>query len=147
MAQLAIRTNETAHRAGDAPARQSTPQDRAFTILHLGYTALPILAGLDKFTEILVDWDRYLAPIVAGLLGPVAPWFMRVAGVVEIAAGVVVFAWPRFGGWLVAAWLAGIIANLLAIPGYFDVAVRDFGLALGAIALAELAAGRKAVNK
>ena len=72
---------------------------------------------------------------------------MRVAGIVEIVAGIIVFTRPRFGGWLVAVWLAGIILNLLAIPGYLDVAVRDLGLALGAIALAELATGRERAAK
>jgi hypothetical protein len=112
---------------------------RAYTILYYGFIALPILAGLDKFTHLLVNWDQYFSPFFAGMIGPLAPYFMRIVGVVEIVAGIVVAIAPQFGGYLVAAWLWGIIINLLSIPGYFDIALRDFGLSLGALALADLA--------
>jgi undecaprenyl-diphosphatase len=99
--------------------------------------ALPVLAGADKFLHLLVNWDQYLAPAIANLT-PLGTYLMVVIGVVEIVAGLVVFMRPRFGGYLVAAWLLGIIVNLLLIPGYYDVALRDFGLMLGALALARL---------
>ena len=98
----------------------------------------PLLAGLDKFTHVLTDWDRYLAPVVAGMLPVSGHTFMLFVGLVEIAAAVLVAARPRIGAYVVAAWLLGIVVNLLLIPGYFDIALRDFGLALGALALARL---------
>lgn len=111
---------------------------QAYGILHLGFTLAPIAAGLDKFFNLLTNWEQYLAPIVTRVL-PLSPSaFMRTIGAVEIVAGIVVWLKPKFGGYLVAAWLCGIIANLLLIPGYYDVALRDFGLALGALALARL---------
>jgi hypothetical protein len=120
------------------PATQSKAVQQAFTLLHLGFTVAPILAGLDKFTNLLVDWDTYLAPFVTNLLPISGDGFMYIVGLIEIVAGVVVFLRPRFGGYLVAAWLWGIILNLLLVPGFFDVALRDFGLSLGALALARL---------
>lgn len=111
---------------------------QAFQILRFGFTVAPIIAGADKFFHFLTDWDKYLAPAVANMVGG-AHRFMLVVGVVEIVAGLVVAFRPRWGGYLVAAWLAGIIVNLLMIPGYFDVALRDLGLLLGALALARLA--------
>jgi len=110
----------------------------AYTILHLGYAVLPIVAGLDKFFHLLVNWDQYLAPQIAGLL-PVAPaTFMMIVGGIEIVAGLLVALRPRVGAYVVAFWLWGIIVNLLMIPGYYDIALRDFGLSLGALALARL---------
>ena len=117
----------------------SHPSHQAYQILHLGFTVLPILAGLDKFFEVLADWDRYLAPMFPQMLGISPETFMAIVGVVEIVAGLVVFFKPKFGGYLVMVWLWGIILNLLLIPGYFDVALRDFGLSLGALSLARLA--------
>jgi hypothetical protein len=112
---------------------------QAFRILHVGFVVAPILAGLDKFFEVLVDWDRYLAPVVPDVLPVSGHTFMLVVGVIEIAAGILVAVAPRIGGYVVAVWLWAIIVNLL-IPGdYFDVALRDFGLSLGALALARLA--------
>jgi hypothetical protein len=99
----------------------------------------PLLFGLDKFFNILVDWDRYLAPFVNDLVPGNAHQAMLAVGVIEIVAGLAVALRPRFGGYLVAAWLAGIIVNLLAIPDYYDIALRDFGLLLGALTLARLA--------
>src|SRR4051812_23385072 len=116
----------------------STPAYQAFATLYAWYVALPIVAGLDKFTHYLVNWDQYLAPIVTQVTSIPAHTFMLGAGVIEIIAGVLVAVWPRVGACVVAAWLCGIVVNLFMIPGFFDVAVRDFGLALGALALALL---------
>ena len=116
---------------------RSDPTYQAWQLLHIGFTVAPIVFGLDKFFGLLVNWDQYLAPAIANLT-PLGTHLMVVVGVVEIVAGVVVFMRPRFGGYLVAAWLLGIIGNLLLIPGYYDVALRDFGLLLGALALARL---------
>jgi hypothetical protein len=112
---------------------------QAFRILHVGFVVAPILAGLDKFFDVLVDWDRYLAPVVTDVLPVSAHTIMLVVGVVEIAAGILVALRPRIGGYVVAAWLWAIIVNLLVLGDYFDVALRDFGLSLGALALARLA--------
>ncbi|MDM7915866.1 MAG: hypothetical protein QUU85_11490 [Candidatus Eisenbacteria bacterium] len=114
------------------------PAREAFWILRIGFIAAPILAGLDKFLDLMVDWDKYLAPWVNGLLGGHGHAFMLAAGVIEIVAGIGIALRPRIFGYVVAAWLLGIIVNLLSIPGYFDVALRDLGLALGALALARL---------
>lgn len=107
-------------------------------ILRAGFTVAPILAGLDKFFGLLTNWEQYLAPQVTGLLGGGAHGFMMIVGVVEIAAGIGVALKPRVFSYVVAAWLWGIILNLLLIPGFFDVALRDLGLSLGALALARL---------
>lgn len=112
------------------------PVYQAYRILHIGFTVAPILAGLDKFTNLLVDWTQYLAPFIGNIVP--ASTFMAIVGVVEILAGLLVFFKPRIGAYVVAAWLAGIIFNLLLVPGYLDVALRDLGLFLGALALARL---------
>lgn len=112
------------------------PTYQAYQILHMGFTAAPILFGLDKFLNLMVDWSIYLAPFVDNIIP--ANIFMPIVGIVEIIAGLLVFFKPRIGAYLVAAWLLGIIVNLLLIPGFFDVALRDFGLFLGALALARL---------
>ena len=111
----------------------------AFRILRVGFTVAPIVAGLDKFTHLLTDWDKYLPPVVSNTLGIRPHTFMSIVGVIEIIAGVIVAFKPRFGGYLVAAWLFGIIVNLILVGGYLDVALRDFGLLLAALALARLA--------
>ena len=99
----------------------------------------PLVAGADKFLQLLVNWDQYLAPAIAGIL-PVAPHtFMLIVGVIEIVAAGLVALKPGLGAYVVAAWLWGIIVNLLLVPGYYDVALRDFGLSLGALALGRLA--------
>lgn len=125
-----------------SPARSlglDNPAAQAFWLLRLGFTVAPILFGLDKFAHVLVNWDRYLAPEFADVL----PWttheLMYVVGVIEIVAGLVVAVRPLFGGYLVAAWLGGVIVNLLMQADYFDIALRDFGLMLGALTLARLA--------
>ena len=124
---------ETRHRSLRDPAQQ------AFWLLRIGFTVAPILFGADKFAHVLVNWDRYLAPRIVAHLPWTAHQAMYVVGVIEIVAGLVVALRPRFGGYLVAAWLAGIIVNLLLIPGFYDIALRDFGLLLGALTLARLA--------
>ena len=117
-------------------AQTGDPAYQAFRILQAGFVAAPIIAGLDKFFNILVNWQQYLAPFVGNLIAP--GLFMAVVGVVEIAAGIGVAVKPRIFAYVVAAWLVGIILNLLILPGYFDVALRDLGLALGALALGQL---------
>ncbi|MCL4264500.1 MAG: hypothetical protein KJ069_14850 [Anaerolineae bacterium] len=112
------------------------PVYQAYQILHIGFTVAPILFGLDKFLNLMVDWSQYLAPFVANIIPPAT--FMLIVGIVEIIAGLLVFFRPRIGAYVVAAWLLAIILNLLLLPGFFDVALRDFGLFLGALALARL---------
>jgi hypothetical protein len=119
--------------------RRENPAYQAFWLLRLGFTAAPILFGLDKFAHVLVNWDRYLAPWIDRIVPGTAHEAMYAVGVIEVIAGLVVAIRPRFGGYLVAAWLAGIIVNLLTYPGFYDIALRDFGLLLGALTLARLA--------
>jgi hypothetical protein len=115
------------------------PGLQAFLLLRTVFTIAPVVFGLDKFTNLLTDWPRYLAPWIDDLVPGTAQQAMYAVGVVEVLAGVLVAVAPRFGGWVVAAWLAGIILALLTIPGFYDVALRDFGLLVGAVALARLA--------
>ncbi|HEY1337124.1 MAG TPA: hypothetical protein VGF59_06410 [Bryobacteraceae bacterium] len=122
--------------AGDIAA--ATPAKQAYQILHFAFTAAPIIAGLDKFFHVLVNWDQYLAPWIANLSPISGHNLMLAAGVIEIIAGLIVALRPRIGAWIVFAWLWGIIINLLSYPGYYDIALRDFGLSLGAAALARL---------
>ena len=120
-------------------AQLSVYARQAFQILRFGFTVAPILAGVDKFLHLLVNWDQYLAPMANKILGGHGHEFMLVVGVIEIIAGLGVAWKPRWFAYVVAAWLLLIILNLLALPGYFDVALRDLGLLLGALALARLA--------
>lgn len=120
------------------PVYVREPAFQAFSILRAGFTALPILAGADKFFHLLVNWNQYVAPLVSRLIGGHVRGFMDLAGIVEMAAGVLVAARPRWGSAAVGLWLCGIIVNLLLIPAYFDIALRDFGLALGALSLFRL---------
>ena len=115
------------------------PAWQAFLMLHWAFVVLPLTVGADKFFDVLAPWGNYLAPVVSDVLGVSAQSFMRTVGVVEILLGLLVAFAPRIGGWLVAGWLGAITLNLLAMPGYADVALRDAGLALGALALARLA--------
>ena len=119
---------------------------QAFQILRLGFTVAPIIAGLDKFLGLLTNWDKYLAPQVSSALGIHPHTFMMIVGVIEIIAGLAVAVAPRFGGYLVSAWLVGIIVNLLLVGGFLDVALRDLGLAMGAFALARLAEAEARVH-
>jgi hypothetical protein len=125
---------------GIASTDASSPTYQAYQILHFGFTIAPILAGLDKFLHLLTNWDQYLAPSVNRMLGGNGHLFMQAVGVIEIVAGIGVFIKPKIFGYVVGLWLLGIIVNLLLIPGYFDVALRDLGLSLGAFALARLSA-------
>ena len=117
----------------------TAPSYTAYKILHLGFIVLPIVAGLDKFFHILVNWDMYLAPRIAALSPIGGHSLMSVVGVIEMIAGLLVAVKPAIGSYVVAAWLWGIIVNLLLVPGYYDIALRDFGLSLGALALGRLA--------
>ncbi len=124
--------------ASTATALAGNPALQAFWALRVGFTIAPIVAGVDKFLHWLVDWDQYVSPGISALVGGHAHAFMLVVGVVEIVAGIGVALRPRIFSYVVAAWLLGIIANLLMIPGYYDIALRDLGLAIGALALGRL---------
>ena len=128
----ALRTR-TVRRIGPSPAWE------AYQTLRFAFTATPIIAGLDKFFGFLVNWQQYLAPGISSRIPVSADVVMMGVGVVEIIAGLSVAMKPRIGGFIVAAWLCGIVVNLLLIPGYYDIALRDLGLVLGAVALARLA--------
>ena len=133
-------TIDQSHRAGSSAALTiaSSPAHQAYRILHFGFTVAPILAGLDKFFHLLVNWDKYLPGAVANISPIPGHTLMLIVGVIEIVAGIGVALKPRIFAYIVAAWLAIIIINLLLIPGYFDVALRDLGLLLAALALAKL---------
>ena len=115
------------------------PAYQAFLLLRTAFTLAPVVFGLDKFFDVLTDWRHYLALTINDLVPGTAHQAMLMVGVVEIAAGLLVALRPRIGGYVVAAWLLGIIVNLLLIPGFYDVALRDFGLFVAALALARLA--------
>jgi hypothetical protein len=125
--------------SGFAALRSADPGYQAFVMLRVAFAVAPIAFGLDKFFNVLVDWPIYLAPWIDDIAPGSAQDFMYAVGVIEIAAGVLVAVKPLYGAPLVAAWLAGIIFNLLTVSGYYDVALRDFGLLLGALTLARLA--------
>jgi uncharacterized membrane protein len=114
------------------------PIVQAYEVLRWGFTIAPVIAGLDKFFHLLVNWDQYLAPQIASILPFSGHTFMLLVGVVEIVAGIGVLLKPRIFAYVVAAWLLGIIINLLIAGAYFDIALRDLGLALGALALGRL---------
>jgi uncharacterized membrane protein YphA (DoxX/SURF4 family) len=119
---------------------RNDPAAQAFMLLRIAFTVAPILFGLDKFAGVLTDdWTRYLAPAFNDIIPGNASDAMHIVGVVEIVAGLVVALTPRFGGVLVAAWLGGIIVNVLIVGGYGDIALRDFGLLLSALTLSRLA--------
>jgi hypothetical protein len=119
---------------------RSDPAAQAFMLLRVAFTVAPILFGLDKFAEVMIgDWPKYLAPEFNDIIPGSAQDAMYAVGGIEILAGVVVAVAPRFGGLLVAGWLGGIIVSLLLVGGYADIALRDFGLLLGALTLARLA--------
>ena len=124
----------------DALDDAASPSRQAFHILRFGFTVAPIIAGLDKFFGVLVNWDQYLPGVANRLVGGHGHALMQVVGVIEIAAGIGVALKPRIFSYVVAGWLAAIIVNLLLIPGYYDVALRDLGLALAALALGRLSA-------
>ena len=115
----------------------ANPAYQAYQILHIGFTVAPILFGLDKFFNLMVEWEKYVAPWTVRIVGN-AHTFMLGVGIIEIVAGLVVAFKPRWGAYIVALWLLGIIFNLLTYPGFYDIALRDFGLLLAALALARL---------
>ena len=125
------------------PAREAVrrePATQAYVLLRIAFTVAPILFGLDKFANVLTDdWTRYLSSTFNDILPGSAATGMHIVGVVEIAAGLLVAVAPRIGSLVVAGWLAGIIVNLLILGGYGDIALRDFGLLIGALALNRLA--------
>ncbi len=138
MEQVITETNSGRTNSQSTNDAASRPSYQAYQILRLGFTVAPIIAGLDKFLHLLVNWDQYLPPLVNNLTGGHGHELTLAAGVVEIIAGIGVWFKPKIFAYVVAAWLGLIIVNLLLIPGYFDVALRDFGLALGALALGRL---------
>lgn len=116
----------------------SSPIHQAYLILQVAFVIAPIIAGLDKFFHLLVNWDQYLSPLANRILDGHSHQFMLAVGVIEIVAGIGVFFWPRVFAYIVAIWLLCIIINLLVIPGFYDIALRDLGLLLAALALARL---------
>jgi uncharacterized membrane protein YphA (DoxX/SURF4 family) len=118
---------------------RSDPAYQAFLLLRVAFTVAPILFGLDKFFDVMVEWESYLAPWIDDIVPGSAATAMHLVGIVEIVAGLAVALKPRYGAYIVAAWLGGIIVNLLTYSGYYDIALRDFGLMLGALTLGRLA--------
>lgn len=119
---------------------RTDPTQQAFLMLRTVFTVAPVLFGLDKFFNVLVDWPVYLAPWIDSIVPGSAQTAMYTVGLIEIVAGILVALKPKWGGLVVAAWLAGIIFNLLTLSGYYDIALRDFGLLVAALALSRLAA-------
>jgi hypothetical protein len=134
-------TTTQSHHAVTGGLRETVgadPNHQAYQILHWGFVAAPAIAGIDKFVQLLANWDKYLSPLFAKISPFSVHGTMMAVGVIELAAALLVALRPRIGAYVVAAWLAGIILNLLALGGYFDVALRDFGLMLAALALGRL---------
>ena len=138
MSSIAI--GRTASRAAATSLPWRDGRFQAYALLRVAFAAAPILFGLDKFFDVLVDWPKYLAPWVNDVAPGSAQELMYFVGATEIVAGLAVALKPRYGAYLVAGWLGGIIVNLLTHSGYYDVALRDFGLLIGALALGRLAA-------
>lgn len=136
-----ITAARTESRAGASRSERlrSDPVYQSFWLLRIGLTVAPILFGLDKFAHVMTNWDKYLAPGINDIVPGTAHQAMYAVGVIEVVAGLAVALAPRFGGYLVALWLAGIIVDLAMLGGYWDVALRDFGLLLAALTLARLA--------
>jgi uncharacterized membrane protein YphA (DoxX/SURF4 family) len=118
---------------------KADPAYQAFVLMRIAFTVAPILFGLDKFFNVMVDWEIYLAPWINDIVPGSASTAMHLVGAIEIVAGVFVALKPRYGAYVVAAWLGGIVVDLLTYSGYYDIALRDFGLMLGALSLARLA--------
>ena len=129
----------TTHLLRPRSTTSADPAHQAFLLLRTVFTVAPIAFGLDKFANLLTDWPHYLAGWINDIVPGTAQQAMYAVGVVEVLAGVLVAVAPRIGAWVVAAWLAGIIVDLVTGPGFYDVTVRDFGLLVGAVALARLA--------
>jgi hypothetical protein len=136
-----FRTPATGHAGGHTadPADVRSGAHQAFALLRTVFTIAPIVFGADKFLGLLTDWERYLAPWLNDLVPGTAHQAMLAVGVIEVVAGLLVAVRPDIGGYVVAAWLFGIIVNLVTIGEYLDVALRDFGLLVAALALARLA--------
>ena len=139
VASLRAHSPQTSRLRAVLERAKSDPAYQAFLTLRVGYTVLPIVMGIDKFFNNLVNWEQYLAHWIANISPFSATGTMHVVGVIEIAAGVLVALKPRYFAYLVAAWLGGIILDLLTYSGFYDVALRDFGLLLGALTLGRLA--------
>ncbi len=139
MASTHLPDGATGSKSGDAEASRE-----AYFLLRTVFTVAPVVFGIDKFTNLLTDWPDYLAPWINDIVPGTAQEAMYAVGVVEIVAGLAVACAPRYGALLVAVWLVGIIVNLLTIPDYFDVALRDFGLLVAAVALWRLAVAHSA---
>lgn len=143
----ALRRPGRTSRDGQAPAvaieargvGRADPRYQAFMLLRIGYTVLPLVMGIDKFFNAMVSWPQYLADWIDNIVPGTAQQLMYVFGGVEICAGLLVALRPRWGAYVVAAWLAGIVVNLLSYGEWYDIAVRDFGLMLGALTLGRLA--------
>jgi len=135
---MAGRTEPLHGFTGQMEVVAAPPARQAYQLLHFAFVLAPILAGIDKYFHALVNWDQYLAPWIAAISPIPAHSLMLIVGVIEIIAGLIVAFAPRIGAWIVFAWLWAIIVNLLTYPGFFDIALRDFGLSLGALALARL---------
>lgn len=134
------RSMPTAHASSEVLRRaRSDPAYAAFLLLRIGFTVLPIVFGIDKFAGKLVNWESYLAPWIVDVSPISGHQVMLIVGVIEVLAGVAVAIKPRYAAYIVAAWLAGIIVNLLTYPAFYDVALRDFGLLLAALTLGGLA--------
>ncbi|HEX9228912.1 MAG TPA: hypothetical protein VF885_20105 [Arthrobacter sp.] len=131
------------------PARPlaAAPERQAFLLLRTVFTVAPVVFGLDKFTNLLTDWTMYLAPVVTTVVPLPAQTIMYAVGVVEIAVGLAVALKPRFGSLLVAVWFLGIIINLITLGDFYDVALRDFGLLVGALSLNRLSPSRPSPTK
>jgi hypothetical protein len=139
-ATLGIPAGSDARASGSVVTRLGSDAGyQAFWLLRIAFTVAPILFGADKFANVLVNWEKYLAPWIRDASPFTATHTMYIVGVVEIAAGLAVAIKPRYAAYIVAAWLAGIIVNLLSYSGWYDVALRDFGLFLAALTLARLA--------
>ena len=138
VASLRAPSSQTSRLRAALERAKGDPSYQAFVTLRVGFTVLPIVMGIDKFFNNLVNWEQYLAHWIANISPFSATGTMHVVGVIEIAAGVLVALKPRYFAYVVAAWLGGIILDLLTYSGYYDVALRDFGLSLGALALGRL---------
>ncbi|WP_367645795.1 hypothetical protein [Paenarthrobacter ureafaciens] len=129
----------TAHAVSTTTVLEDRTSRQAFVLLRTIFTVAPILFGLDKLTNLLTDWTAYLAPAATTVIPVPAQTFMYGVGIIEVIAGIIVALRPRIGSVIVALWLLGIIVNLLVLGSFFDVALRDFGLLVGALALNRLA--------
>ncbi len=138
---MSVRTTPASVTAGLSRRERfkADPTYQAFWLLRIAFTIAPILFGADKFADLLTNWDKYLAPWINNIVPGTAHQAMYGVGVIEIVAGLAVLTKPRFGAYLVAAWLLGIIVDLVSLHSYYDVALRDFGLLLAALTLARLA--------